>query len=129
VRITIPYTVTHIQAAAFQGCHILRFIQLSTNLVYIGWRAFDDASMVAEAMVGLGADVVFLNVDYAAYRYGGDITELISAAKAVRRVSKTAAVVMKDIILDEIQLGLAKDAGADGVVLIASVLGLPFPIF
>jgi len=82
---------------------------------------YDDASMVAEAMVGLGADVVFVNVDYAAY--GGDITELRSAVKAVRRVSKTAAVVMKDIIVDEIQLGLAKDAGADGVVLIASVLG------
>jgi len=82
---------------------------------------YDDASMVAEAMVGLGADVVFVNVDYASY--GGDITELRSAVKAVRRVSKTAAVVMKDIIVDEIQMGLAKDAGADGVVLIASVLG------
>jgi indole-3-glycerol phosphate synthase len=82
---------------------------------------YDDASMVAEAMVGLGADVVFVNVDYASY--GGDITELRSAVKAVRRISKTAAVVMKDIVVDEIQLGLAKDAGADGVVLIASVLG------
>ena len=82
---------------------------------------YDDAGIVAEAMVSLGADVVFVNVDYAAY--GGDITELRSAVKAVRRVSDTAAVVMKDIVVDEIQLGLAKDAGADGVVLIASVLG------
>ena len=53
----------------------------------------------------------------------GDITELRSAVRAVRQVSKTAAVVMKDIVVDEIQLGLAKDAGADGIVLIASVLG------
>lgn len=82
---------------------------------------YDDASMVAEAMVGLGADVVFVNVDYTSY--GGDIAELRSAVKAVRRISKTAAVVMKDIVVDEIQLGLAKDAGADGVVLISSVLG------
>lgn len=82
---------------------------------------YDDASMVAEAMVGLGADVVFVNVDYGAY--GGDMAELRAAVKAVRRTSKTAAVVMKDIIVDEIQMGLAKDAGADGVVLIASVLG------
>jgi len=82
---------------------------------------YDDAGIVAEAMVSLGADVVFVNVDYASY--GGDITELRSAVKAVRRVSDTAAVVMKDIIVDEIQLGLAKDAGADGVILIASVLG------
>lgn len=88
---------------------------------------YDDASMVAEAMVGLGADVVFVNVDYASY--GGDMSELRSAVKAVRRMSKTAAVVMKDIIVDEIQLGLAKDAGADGVVLISSVLGPALPNF
>lgn len=82
---------------------------------------FDDAGMVAEAMVRLGADAVFVNTDY--HGYGGDISELKSAVKAVRKVSKTAAVVMKDIIVDEIQLGLAKEAGADGVVLMSSVLG------
>lgn len=83
--------------------------------------SFDDAGMVAEAMVRLGADAVFVNVDYQSY--GGDLTELKSAVRAVRKVSKTAAVVMKDIVVDEIQLGLAKDSGADGIVLIASVLG------
>jgi indole-3-glycerol phosphate synthase len=82
---------------------------------------FDNAAMVAEAMVRLGADVIMVNVDYKAY--GGDITELKSAVKAVRKASPTAAVVMKDIVVDEIQLGLAKEAGADGVLLIASVLG------
>ena len=82
---------------------------------------YDDAGMVAEAMVRLGADAVFVNVDYAGY--GGDMSELKSAVKAVRKVSKTAAVVMKDIIVDEIQLGLAKEAGADAVLLIAAVLG------
>lgn len=82
---------------------------------------FDDAGMVAEAMVRLGADAVLVNTDY--HAYGGDITELKSAVKAVRKVSSTAAVVMKDIVVDEIQLGLAKEAGADGIVLIASVLG------
>lgn len=82
---------------------------------------FDDSGMVAEAMVRLGADAVFVNTDYAAY--GGDMTELKSAVKAVRRISNTAAVVMKDIVVDEIQLGLAKEAGADGILLIASVLG------
>ncbi|CAB9509345.1 Indole-3-glycerol phosphate synthase [Seminavis robusta] len=82
---------------------------------------FDDAGMVAAAMVQLGADVVFVNTDYPAY--GGDLAELKSAVRAVRRVSKTVPVVMKDIVVDEIQLGLAKEAGADGVVLMASVLG------
>lgn len=82
---------------------------------------FDDAGMVAEAMVQLGADVVIINTDYRAY--GGDMTELKAAVRAVRRISKTVPVVMKDIVVDEIQLGLAKEAGADGIVLIASVLG------
>lgn len=82
---------------------------------------FDDAGMVAEAMVRLGADAVFVNTDYRAY--GGDLSELKSAVRMVRNVSPTAAVVMKDIVVDEIQLGLAKEAGADGIVLIMSVLG------
>jgi len=82
---------------------------------------FDDAGQVASAMVQLGADAVFINTDYAAY--GGDLSELKSAVQAVRKVSNTAAVVMKDIVVDEIQLGLAKEAGADGILLISSVLG------
>ena len=36
---------------------------------------------------------------------------------------------MKDIVVDEIQLGLAKDAGADGILLISSVLGPALPNF
>lgn len=82
---------------------------------------FDDAGLVAEAMVRLGTDVVFVNTDYSAY--GGDMTELKSAVRAVRKASDTAAVVMKDIVVDEFQLGLAKEAGADGIVLMSSVLG------
>jgi indole-3-glycerol phosphate synthase len=82
---------------------------------------FDSASMVAEAMVRLGADVVMVNTDFAAY--GGDMTELKASVRAVRAVSDSAAVVMKDLVVDEIQLGLAKEAGADGIYLISSVLG------
>jgi len=93
------------------------------SLSYPGeqFARYDDAGLVAEAMVRLGADVVFVNVDYQSY--GGDLSELKSAVKAVRGVNDQAAVVMKDIVVDEIQLGLAKDAGADGIVLIAGVLG------
>ena len=82
---------------------------------------FDDAGQVAQAMVRLGADAVFVNTDFPAY--GGDMSELKSAVRAVREVSDQAAVVMKDIVVDEIQLGLAKEAGADGIVLMSSVLG------
>mmetsp|Transcript_15457 Transcript_15457/g.28100 ORF Transcript_15457/g.28100 Transcript_15457/m.28100 type:complete len:81 (+) Transcript_15457:787-1029(+) len=72
-------------------------------------------------MVRLGADVVFVNVDY--HSYGGDIGELKSAVKAVGEVNDDAAMVTKDIVVDEIQLGLANDVGAGVIVLIASVLG------
>jgi len=98
-------------------------IKRKSNLSYPGeqFARYDDASLVAEAMVRLGADVVFVNVDYTSY--GGDISELKSSIKAVREVNDNVAVVMKDIVVDEIQLGIAKEAGADGIILIASVLG------
>ena len=83
--------------------------------------SFDDAGLVAEAMVRLGADAVLINTDFPAY--GGDMTELKSAVRLVRRASPNAAVVMKDIVVDELQLGLAKEAGADGIILMSSVLG------
>lgn len=88
---------------------------------------FEDASMVAEAMVRMGADCVFINVDQGAY--GGNYDELRPAVQAVRKASPTAAVVMKDIVVDEIQIGLAKNAGADGILLIAAVLGPALPNF
>ncbi|KAL7579586.1 hypothetical protein ACA910_007953 [Epithemia clementina (nom. ined.)] len=83
--------------------------------------SFDNAGMVAEAMVRLGVDVVLINTDYPAY--GGDWSELKSAVPLVRRAAPHAAVVMKDIVVDELQLGLAKEAGADGILLLSSVLG------
>jgi indole-3-glycerol phosphate synthase len=92
-----------------------------------GFARFDDASMVAEAMVLMGADCVFINVDQEAY--GGNYDELRPAVQAVRKASPTAAVVMKDIVVDELQIGLAKNAGADGILLIAAVLGPALPNF
>ena len=88
---------------------------------------FDDASRVAAAMVQLGADAVMVNTDYACY--GGDMTELKASVRAVRKVSPYAAVIMKDIVVDEIQLGLAKEAGADGIVLMSSILGASLESF
>lgn len=98
-------------------------IKRKSELSYPGeqFARYDDAGTVAEAMVRLGADVVFVNVDY--HSYGGDMTELKSAVRAVRGVNDVAAVVMKDIVVDELQLGLAKEAGADGIVLCTTVLG------
>jgi indole-3-glycerol phosphate synthase len=98
-------------------------VKRRSGLSYPGeqFARYDDAGAVAEAMVRLGVDVVLVNVDY--HSYGGDLTELRSAVRAVRAASDTAAVVMKDIVVDELQLGLAKEAGADGIVLCAAVLG------
>jgi len=92
---------------------------------------FDDAAPVAGAMASLGADCVFLNVDY--QTYGGDLTELRPAVRAVREAARSrgdgkgqfedTAVVLKDFVLHEMQIGMAKEAGADGVYLMSSVLG------
>merc|ERR1740124_78995 len=104
-----------------RGSFIVDIKRKSISQPGVNYCHYDDAGLVAEAMVRLGADVVFVNVDFAGY--GGDITELKSAVRSVRKISDTAAVIMKDIVVEEIQLGLAKEAGADGVLLMASVLG------
>jgi len=104
-----------------RGCFVVDIKRKSLSQPGTVYCNYDDASMVAEAMVRLGADAVMVNVDYNAY--GGDLSELKSTVQAVRKISDTAAVIMKDIVVDEIQLGLAKEAGADGILLISSVLG------
>jgi indole-3-glycerol phosphate synthase len=109
------------EATMRRGAFIVDIKRKSMSYPGEQFARYDDAGMVAEAMVRLGADVVFVNVDF--HSYGGDLGELKSAVRAVRGVNDNAAVVMKDIVVDEIQLGIAKDAGADGIVLIASVLG------
>ncbi|KAL3769015.1 hypothetical protein ACHAWO_006781 [Cyclotella atomus] len=109
------------EATMRRGAFIVDIKRKSMSYPGEQFARFDDSGMVAEAMVRLGADVVFVNVDF--HSYGGDVSELKSAVRAVRSVNDNAAVVMKDIVVDEIQLGIAKDAGADGIILIASVLG------
>lgn len=104
-----------------KGCFVADIKRKSLSRPGEVFCRFDDAAGVATAMVDMGADCVFVNIDYMSY--GGDVSELKSTVRAVRKCSDTAAVVMKDIIVDEIQLGLAKEAECDGVVLIASVLG------
>merc|ERR1711971_1156544 len=105
----------------YRGSLVVDIKRKSLSRIGDFFARFEDASMVAESLISLGTDVVFINVDYPFY--GGDIKELQNAVSAVRKVSDTAAVVMKDIVVDEIQLGLAKEANADGILLIASVLG------
>ena len=93
-----------------RGCFVADIKRKSLSSPGETFVNFNDASLVAKAMVEMGADCVFVNVDYGAY--GGDIDELKSSIKAVRKVSGNAAVIMKDIVVDELQIGLAKEADA-----------------
>jgi hypothetical protein len=90
------------EATMRRGAFIVDIKRKSISYPGEQFARFDDSGMVAEAMVRLGADVVFVNVDF--HSYGGDLSELKSAVRAVRGVNDNAAVVMKDIVVDEIQL-------------------------
>jgi hypothetical protein len=90
------------EATMRRGAFIVDIKRKSMSYPGEQFARFDDSGMVAETMVRLGADVVFVNVDF--HSYGGDLSELKSAVRAVRGVNDNAAVVMKDIVVDEIQL-------------------------
>lgn len=90
------------EATMRRGAFIVDIKRKSMSYPGEQFARFDDSGLVAEAMVRLGADVVFVNVDF--HSYGGDLSELKSAVRAVRNVNDKAAVVMKDIVVDEIQL-------------------------
>ena len=90
------------EATMRRGAFIVDIKRKSMSYPGEQFARYDDAGLVAEAMVRLGADVVFVNVDF--HSYGGDLSELKSAVRAVRGVNDNAAVVMKDIVVDEIQL-------------------------
>jgi hypothetical protein len=90
------------EATMRRGAFIVDIKRKSMSYPGEQFARFDDSGLVAEAMVRLGADVVFVNVDF--HSYGGDVSELKSAVRAVRSVNDNAAVVMKDIVVDEIQL-------------------------
>jgi Indole-3-glycerol phosphate synthase len=79
--------------------------------------------MVTQAMIQSGTDAVMINTDYT--EYGGTMNELQSSVRMTKQFSHhhPTAVIMKDIIVDEFQLGLAKYYGADAIILMSCVLG------
>jgi hypothetical protein len=58
-------------------------------------------------MVRLGADVVLVNTPIFA-AYGGDMTRLKAAVRLVRQSRDSAALAMKDIVVDEYPAGFCK---------------------
>ncbi|CAN0487382.1 unnamed protein product, partial [Phaeothamnion confervicola] len=57
--------------------------------------------------------------------YGGDVADLKAIVRALDGIERGSGlpVVMKDIILHPIQIALAAESGAAGVVLVAGVVG------
>ncbi|KAJ1453450.1 hypothetical protein M885DRAFT_279531 [Pelagophyceae sp. CCMP2097] len=81
---------------------------------------FSDAAKVARAMRQWDVDALCVNTDSA---YGGKVEELLSVRQEFAKDATKPPVLMKDFIVDPIQIALAAELGADAVVLIAAVLG------
>ena len=86
---------------------------------------FSNAGQVAAAFASSKADFVFANVDQQAY--GGDIIDLQEIVKAANKDFPDVPVIYKDIVIDPIQLALAKHSGCDGCLVMACIVGAELP--
>lgn len=84
---------------------------------------YGDAGQVARTLADCGVDAIFVNTDFNSY--GGDIADLKNVVQAVSGMPEETrpSVLMKDIVIDPIQVAQAAEAGADGVYLIAGICG------
>ena len=92
-----------------------------------GLADFTDSGPVSAALVGLGADFVFCNVD--SHSYGGSVSDLKSTVSSLKAFGSSSVsgvappVIMKDIVIHPMQLALASESGCDAALLLACVLG------
>jgi len=82
---------------------------------------FNDAGGVAESFVDCNADFIVANADYESY--GGDTTDIEQVVTAIRKSSPETPVIFKDIIIDPLQLALAKSLKFDAALVMACVVG------
>uniref|UniRef100_A0A7S1TYS9 indole-3-glycerol-phosphate synthase n=1 Tax=Phaeomonas parva TaxID=124430 RepID=A0A7S1TYS9_9STRA len=84
---------------------------------------FADAGQMAATLADAGVDAILVNTDFNSY--GGDVADLKAAVAATKDLpeERRPAIVMKDIIIDPIQVAVAAEAGADAVYLMACVAG------
>ncbi|KAF8822214.1 indole-3-glycerol phosphate synthase domain-containing protein [Cardiosporidium cionae] len=84
---------------------------------------YKNAGEVTVDMASHGFDVIFVNTDKE--NWGGDISDLEQSCNEVRKLRRMQrpAIVMKDIIIHPIQIALAIEKKADGVILNSFVLG------
>ena len=80
--------------------------------------AFDSAGSVAASLSSV-VDFVFVNADYR--HYGGDVEDVKETVNALKDTG--VPVIFKDLVIDPLQLALAKSLGCDGMLVIAGVLG------
>ena len=82
---------------------------------------FNDAGGVADSFIDSGIDFVVANADYESY--GGDTTDIEQAVASVHKSSPDTPVIFKDIIIDPLQLALAKQLKFDAALVMACVVG------
>lgn len=84
---------------------------------------FESAAKFAELLTLANTDAFLINTDE--LEYGGKYTDLKECAIATKktRFSRPPAIIQKDIIIHPIQIAMALDQGASGVLLIVAVVG------
>jgi len=89
---------------------------------------FASASKFAELLTLADVDAFLINTD--STEYGGEFTDLKESVKATRAVrpARPPAVINKDLIIHPVQIALALEQGAAGVLLIAAVVGADLEI-
>ncbi|GMI41847.1 hypothetical protein TrCOL_g3723 [Triparma columacea] len=86
---------------------------------------FSDPGAVASAFLDSDADFVFANCDFSSY--GGELNDIKQIVSATRASSPSSAVIFKDIIIDPLQLALAKQLQCDAALVLACVVGSELP--
>lgn len=84
---------------------------------------FPNAAKYATLLTQLGADAIMVNTEETLY--GGKLSELEPCSQAIRRTrpNNPPACIAKDIFIHPIQIALALENGASGVLLNTEVLG------
>lgn len=81
----------------------------------------DDMALAALQLADAGADVLMVATDGPCY--GGSLLELERTCEALRARDGAPPVVAKDLYIHPVQVAQAVDRGADGVLLMATLLG------
>ena len=84
---------------------------------------YANAAKFADLLTLAGVDAFLMNTDEV--EYGGKFSELKEVARSTKLVKPNTApaIIQKDVIIHPVQIALAAEEGASGVLLIAGVVG------